>query len=411
MSTGLVSAFPSSAATPAIQPSGPSPTGSTASASEQNSSITPQPDKPSILRLAQNVRLSGGTNRIEDVLSMNQAKASSVQVGTDGSGVLVGKSGNSYDILTNAHVLSVGQKNVTVTLPNGQKVQGTVVNANYDFESNPNKADLALIRVQSEEILSVAKVALSNAAMGDSVVVTGFPGVPDDQRSDVVLTPAQSGGRALYAAQAKVNQQLVDKGTAISGSYEQGLSECLGGGSSGGGVFSGGNLLGLNGQSASWILPPKTEGGGRPQTAPSDVQGYMIPAKDIANFLRENKSSAEGASPQANVPSGEAPSITPGALSGTKAKQINDSLGNPAQGSSLSVIFREASMSQGKDDDRYYVAFSSGGKKAEWVEMTRKEMRESGLIPTDAPSGSRLVQIGDTQYKLDSIRKVGPSLH
>ena len=70
-------------------------------------------------------------------------------------------------------------------------------------------------------------------------------------------------------------------------------------------------------------------------------------------------------------------------------------------------------MQSGQDWDRVVIKpkASSGGKKAEWVEMTRKEMRESGLIPTDAPSGSRLVQIGDTQYKLDSIRKVGPSLH
>jgi putative serine protease PepD len=84
-----------------------------------------------------------------------------------GSGVILSSGGR---ILTNAHVVEGAVGNVTVTLSDGTKYQGSVVGAD-------TKADIAVVQAQNANGLTAAALGdSSKLAVGDGVVAIGSPG-------------------------------------------------------------------------------------------------------------------------------------------------------------------------------------------------------------------------------------------
>lgn len=206
-----------------------------------------------------------------------------VKVG-NGSGVIVGRSGNDYYILTNAHVVGAFNNQESVVLPDGRAVEGVVVKNNrwYDFDSKGD--DLAIVRVRSSAVLSVAPVGGGELKPGDAVLQAGFPLRAD---RDAFLLSKRSTG--LYAKTAFVSEDRDagdrDPGRRLQGSHEIGLTGVLPVGSSGGGTFDvHGRLVGLNGRSSNG-LPMPTQGG--PPARPSaGTAGYIIDTQTLRDFMR-----------------------------------------------------------------------------------------------------------------------------
>ncbi|AFY73290.1 TPR repeat-containing protein [Synechococcus sp. PCC 7502] len=102
------------------------------------------------------------------------AKAVTVMITTDesnGSGVLITKDGDTYTVLTAAHVVKDRPKSLEIITPNGQKyaITGTTITPD---------ADLATVKFTSKTSLQVAKLGDANkSSEGATVYVSGFPSV------------------------------------------------------------------------------------------------------------------------------------------------------------------------------------------------------------------------------------------
>lgn len=100
------------------------------------------------------------------------AKAVTVLINSpqsNGSGVLIQKNGNSYTVLTAAHVVRDQPQTFVITTQDGQKYQTTSINSTKD-------TDVAVIKFESKTSQQIAK--LGNAAKsseGATVYVSGFP--------------------------------------------------------------------------------------------------------------------------------------------------------------------------------------------------------------------------------------------
>jgi tetratricopeptide (TPR) repeat protein len=102
------------------------------------------------------------------------AKQSTVRIESamsPGSGVIIQKSGNSYTVLTAAHV--VRKRNNTYQAVTFDGGGGTIT----DIKEFPNRVDLAIVRFTSNKNYEVAKLAKnsSEVAEGSTVYVSGFP--------------------------------------------------------------------------------------------------------------------------------------------------------------------------------------------------------------------------------------------
>jgi len=107
------------------------------------------------------------------------AKAVTVMINSPqstGSGVIIQKTGNSYTVLTAAHVVRINEatseaqpKILTVTTQDGQKYQTTTINSIKD-------ADLAIVKFESKNAQQLVKMGDSaKSSEGATVYVSGFP--------------------------------------------------------------------------------------------------------------------------------------------------------------------------------------------------------------------------------------------
>jgi tetratricopeptide (TPR) repeat protein len=102
------------------------------------------------------------------------AKQSTIRIESPtspGSGVIIQKSGNSYTVLTAAHV--VRNRNNTYQAVAFDGGGGTIT----DIKEFPNRVDLAIVRFTSNQNYAVAKLTKdsSQVAEGSTVYVSGFP--------------------------------------------------------------------------------------------------------------------------------------------------------------------------------------------------------------------------------------------
>jgi S1-C subfamily serine protease len=214
--------------------------------------------------------------------AVETARDTVVKVG-NGSGVIVGRNGNDYYILTNAHVVGAFNDREQVVTPDGQRLEGVVVKNNQWFDFTGKGDDLAVVRVRSMAEYKVAPVATGEVRTGAPVLQAGFP-----QRGDNAFLLSRR-GTGLYATLATVTHDLdpndQNPSHRVIGSYEVGLSRGLAVGSSGGGTFNaGGALVGINGRFSAGLPMPTQDGRtARPAAA---TKAYVIDSQTIRGFLQ-----------------------------------------------------------------------------------------------------------------------------
>ena len=198
-----------------------------------------------------------------------------------GSGVIIKRTGNTYTILTAAHVVNdLRSSPLQITTPDRQQHTSEPI----EVKIAPNALDLATISFQSEQNYPVAELGDSGAAIkGQPVFAVGFQGTALKFNSGtVVATSRQS--------------QDLGYGLAI------GNADILPG-MSGGGLFTqAGTLIGINGKSVGTteIAPVQEE----TRTNFKPVSGLAIPIdtfKQVASSLNVELASPLPASTTAGL--------------------------------------------------------------------------------------------------------------
>ncbi len=148
-----------------------------------------------------------------------------------GSGTLLAKQGNSYLVLTNAHVVR-GVNKINLTTFDGKTYPAEIVS-----QSKFDKSDLALLKFQANQSYCVPYIAESiNNITGREVIAAGY----SEEKRKIVF---RSGEVKL------IPEQPLKEG------YQIGYSSDIDQGMSGGAILSSdGTLIGINGISAYPIL-------------------------------------------------------------------------------------------------------------------------------------------------------------
>jgi tetratricopeptide (TPR) repeat protein len=171
-----------------------------------------------------------------------------------GSGVIIKHVGNTYTILTAAHVVNnLYNLPVAVTTPDRQQYSI----APSEVKIAPNSLDLATLTFQSDRKYTVAELGNSrNITRGERIFAAGF------QVKSLRFYPGTV---------VAIGHQDCDRGYGLA----IGNAEILPG-MSGGGLFNeAGNLIGINGKSVGTIDPNIDRSGNRERVKP--VSGLAIP--------------------------------------------------------------------------------------------------------------------------------------
>jgi len=190
-----------------------------------------------------------------------------------GSGILIKKQDQTYTILTNNHVLAVGESH-RIQTPDGKIYQGELLK-NRSFDGN----DLALLQFRSTREYSVARLASSSIAVGDEVFATGFPGQEGSEKRGFEFML----GRVSFLSPK-----------ALVGGYQIGYSNPVEKGMSGGPLLnSRGEVVGINGMHAYplWGDPYVFKDGSKPNL-PRDLMIESSWAIPIETFVQLGNKSA-----------------------------------------------------------------------------------------------------------------------
>ena len=159
-----------------------------------------------------------------------------------GSGVLIGKYGNTYTILTNNHVvLSIGNSKYTILTADGISHQGQLIKS-PQFKN----LDLAIIQFDSSYNYRIAEIAQSdNLLLGEAVYAAGFPNWYWVDRRTPIST-ANWGLKALKVTTGTLKMVLPNP---LVFGYQIGYTNNVENGMSGGPVINAqGYLIGINGR-------------------------------------------------------------------------------------------------------------------------------------------------------------------
>jgi tetratricopeptide (TPR) repeat protein/S1-C subfamily serine protease len=159
-----------------------------------------------------------------------------------GSGAIIGRKGNSYLVLTNAHVVRRATK-LDIQAPDGQSYQAKLVDGSFD-----EKTDLALLQFTSKseyKLANLSSISGSSLDSGREIYSTGFPFDSKNIRitkgtvSQTTDIPFDDGTQVGY---------VTDKG-------EKGIRQGMSGGAI---VDSQGLFIGINTIGIAPILPDYT---------------------------------------------------------------------------------------------------------------------------------------------------------
>ena len=185
-----------------------------------------------------------------------------------GSGVIVKRTGNTYTILTAAHVVNDLQSSpLKITTPDLQQHIGDPI----EVKIAPNALDLATISFQSEQEYAVAELGNSDTVIkGQPIFAAGFQGTSLKFHAGTVVA---------------ISHQAQDRGYGLAIG-----SAAIFPGMSGGGLFSeAGTLIGINGKSVG-VTETATSHEDAPVSSKS-VSGLAIPIdtfRQVANNLNVN---------------------------------------------------------------------------------------------------------------------------
>ncbi|MEM8779001.1 MAG: serine protease [Cyanobacteria bacterium P01_G01_bin.49] len=187
--------------------------------------------------LSQEIKTPLLAQQVPETRLYDQAQAISVKVisgNSWGSGVIVGKEGGNYTILTNRHVITPSDHHQV------QTPDGRIHSATLQRNRNVGRDDLALLQFRSNHNYQVAVIVNSSSLrVGEAVYGVGFPFVQEDyanNQSGFVLTRGQ--------VSLVLSQPLLE-------GYQLGYTNNIVKGMSGGAILnSQGQVIGINGKHA-----------------------------------------------------------------------------------------------------------------------------------------------------------------
>jgi len=156
---------------------------------------------------------------------------------TSGSGVMVGKLGNTYTVLTNLHVLQFADRAVILT---ADGLQHSLISQSHAAKFGDK--DMAIAQFSSFQPYEIAQIRREPLQVGDRVFASGFPIYQD--RS--LVTTFQLGLQGFHFTEGIVS--LLPAKSLTQG-YQLGYSNDIVVGMSGGPIFDeSGFLVGINGR-------------------------------------------------------------------------------------------------------------------------------------------------------------------
>ena len=222
-------------------------------------------------------RIFGG----DDSSDSNQDKSKDsdgLQVAGEGSGVIYKKDGKEAYIVTNNHVVD-GAKKLEIMLSDGSKITGELV-------GKDTYSDLAVVKVSSDKIKTVAEFADSNSlTVGEKAIAIGSP---------LGTEYANSVTEGIVSSLSRTVTMQNDNGETVSTNAIQ-TDAAINPGNSGGALVNiEGQVIGINSSkisSTSAVAGSAVEG-----------MGFAIPSNDVVEIPDDVKSGVVVGSVQKGMP-------------------------------------------------------------------------------------------------------------
>ena len=188
---------------------------------------------------------------------------SGLQVAGEGSGVIYKKDGKEAYIVTNNHVVD-GAKKLEIMLSDGSKITGELV-------GKDTYSDLAVVKVSSDKITTVAEFADSNSlTVGEKAIAIGSP---------LGTEYANSVTEGIVSSLSRTITMQNDNGETVSTNAIQ-TDAAINPGNSGGALVNiEGQVIGINSSkisSTSAVAGSAVEG-----------MGFAIPSNDVVEIINQ----------------------------------------------------------------------------------------------------------------------------
>ncbi|MDX2256382.1 MAG: serine protease [Pseudanabaenaceae cyanobacterium bins.39] len=182
--------------------------------------------------LKSNIRQSAIATTVRILIFNNSGTAI-----TSGSGVIVGKLGNIYTVLTNLHVLQFADRAVILT---SDGLSHSLISKSHTAKFGDN--DMAIAQFQSSQQYEVAQIKPESLQVGDRVFAAGFP----IYRDRSLVTTFELGLQDFRFTEGIVS---ILPAKSLTQGYKLGYSNDIVVGMSGGPIFdASGFLVGINGR-------------------------------------------------------------------------------------------------------------------------------------------------------------------
>lgn len=207
-------------------------------------------------------RIFGGGDR-SDSSQENSKDSDGLQVAGEGSGVIYKKDGKEAYIVTNNHVVD-GAKKLEIMLSDGSKITGKLV-------GKDTYSDLAVVKVSSDKIKTVAEFADSNSlTVGEKAIAIGSP---------LGTEYANSVTEGIVSSLSRTVTRQNDNGETVSTNAIQ-TDAAINPGNSGGALVNiEGQVIGINSSkisSTSAVAGSAVEG-----------MGFAIPSNDVVEIINQ----------------------------------------------------------------------------------------------------------------------------
>ena len=207
-------------------------------------------------------RIFGGGDS-SDSSQENSKDSDGLQVAGEGSGVIYKKDGKEAYIVTNNHVVD-GAKKLEIMLSDGSKITGELV-------GKDTYADLAVVKVSSDKIKTVAEFANSNSlTVGEKAIAIGSP---------LGTEYANSVTEGIVSSLSRTVTMQNDNGETVSTNAIQ-TDAAINPGNSGGALVNiEGQVIGINSSkisSTSAVAGSAVEG-----------MGFAIPSNDVVEIINQ----------------------------------------------------------------------------------------------------------------------------
>lgn len=205
--------------------------------------------------------LGGGDN--SDSSQEKSKDSDGLQVAGEGSGVIYKKDGKEAYIVTNNHVVD-GAKKLEIMLSDGSKITG-------DLVGKDTYSDLAVVKVSSDKISTVAEFADSNSlTVGEKAIAIGSP---------LGTEYANSVTEGIVSSLSRTVTMQNDNGETVSTNAIQ-TDAAINPGNSGGALVNiEGQVIGINSSkisSTSAVAESAVEG-----------MGFAIPSNDVVEIINQ----------------------------------------------------------------------------------------------------------------------------